>query len=528
MSASGEQLATFSEEASSDNDLIPAIGRLGKQVRTKAGESLKQVRDAGALDRVTTNSLDALRKYTAANLIFDQTFDYTQAIPLLQEAVVIDSTFAMAWRRLASYFNNTFRFADARAAAIQAFRYADRLSEVEKQLTYAGYYTYGLEVDENKAFQAYEAVLARDSLNTIALNNAANTLTKRHEGEKALQYYRRAIGQPGGSAIQFSNAVPVALKLGRFDTADSLGRDFVRRFPSNPVALRVPAAIAIARGDFERAEQLGKEIEPRITSSRSGMIQQGNFMANLTMARGRVRESLRFREDQRERIAQTGAAPLARLNLGLDSVMATAVVLEDLSTARAIFERTLRRAPIDSVPYLDRDYGQYLRVAMLVRDTARAREFHAANRKAWESFGNLLDRPTFEALDDAMLASAEGRYAEALRSVDRAARLPTDRPDIVELQRFLVLDQLQQVDSAIATGTRYLATTDPQRLQLDAYFRAGVLQRLGEMYEQKGNVDKALEHYSAFVDLWKDADPELQPRVRDVRARVDRIRRRRG
>jgi hypothetical protein len=187
MSAEGEQLATFSEEAESDNDLIPAIGRLGKEVRAKAGESLKDVREAGALDRVTTNSLDALRKYASANLIFDQTFAYTQAIPLLKEADTLETTFAKAWRRLASYYNNTFRYADARAASIQAFKYADRLSEIERQLTYAGYYTYGPEVDEEKAYAAYEAVLARDSLNAIALNNAANSLGKRRENERALQ-----------------------------------------------------------------------------------------------------------------------------------------------------------------------------------------------------------------------------------------------------------------------------------------------------------------------------------------------------
>jgi hypothetical protein len=48
------------------------------------------------------------------------------------------------------------------------------------------------------------------------------------------------------------------------------------------------------------------------------------------------------------------------------------------------------------------------------------------------------------------------------------------------------------------------------------------------MYEAKGNIDKALTHYSAFVDLWKNADPELQPRVRDVRGRIERLQRRRG
>ena len=528
MSANGEQLATFNEEAASENELIPAIGRLGKQVRTKAGESLKEIREAGALDRVTTNSLDALRKYTQANVIFDQTFDYTQAIPLLKEAVTIDSTFAMAWRRLASYYNNTFRFEDARAASIQAFKYADRLSEVERQLTYAGYYTYGLEVDEEKSYAAYEAVLGRDSLNAVALNNAANTLAKRGEDEKALDYYIRAARQPGGSAISFSNAVPTAIRLARFDVADSLARDFVRRFPNNPVALRAPAVIAASRGEFDKAEQLAKEIEPRVAGSRTGMMQQRGFISNLAMTRGRVRESLRLKLEQRERQAQTGAAALAELNTGLDSVFATAVVLENPTAARAMLDRALQRAPVDSIPYLDRDYSQLLLAATLVGDTARARSFHAANRQAWETVGNLLDRPTALALDDANLATALGRFDEALAAVERAKRLPTDRRDQILLRLFLALDRAQHVDSAIAAGERFLTVLVSQRLQFDAHFRAGVLQRLGEMYEAKGNVDKALTHYNAFVDLWKNADPELQPRVRDVRGRVERLQRRRG
>ena len=113
----GSQLAAFKEEAESQNDLIPAIGRLGKQLREKVGESLKDVRATTALDRVTTGSLDALRKYAAANLVFEQTNDYQQAIPLMVESVTIDSTFAMAWRRLAQYYNNTQRFESARDAS---------------------------------------------------------------------------------------------------------------------------------------------------------------------------------------------------------------------------------------------------------------------------------------------------------------------------------------------------------------------------------------------------------------------------
>ena len=32
--------------------------------------------------------------------------------------------------------------------------------------------------------------------------------------------------------------------------------------------------------------------------------------------------------------------------------------------------------------------------------------------------------------------------------------------------------------------------------------------------------DVALEYYGRFADMWKKADPELQPRVADVRRRI--------
>jgi serine/threonine protein kinase len=49
------------------------------------------------------------------------------------------------------------------------------------------------------------------------------------------------------------------------------------------------------------------------------------------------------------------------------------------------------------------------------------------------------------------------------------------------------------------------------------------LKRSGELYEAKGDRAKAADRYRRFVDLWKDADPELQPGVREVRARLARL-----
>ena len=133
----GEELAAFRQEASSQNDLIPAIGRLSKQLRSKVGESLKNIRESNALERVTTNSLGALSKYAEGRAVFDRTSDYSRAIPLLEQAVAIDSTFAMAWRRLSSNLMAVGQTERGAQAAAKAYQYRGRLSETERDLTTA-------------------------------------------------------------------------------------------------------------------------------------------------------------------------------------------------------------------------------------------------------------------------------------------------------------------------------------------------------------------------------------------------------
>ncbi len=86
----------------------------------------------------------------------------------------------------------------------------------------------------------------------------------------------------------------------------------------------------------------------------------------------------------------------------------------------------------------------------------------------------------------------------------------------------VVYDRADQPDSAmahyqnVATNRWAIPAVESARLP-------GAYQRLGELYEAEGNSDKAIENYNAFVELWSDADAELQPRVADVRDRIARL-----
>ena len=48
--------------------------------------------------------------------------------------------------------------------------------------------------------------------------------------------------------------------------------------------------------------------------------------------------------------------------------------------------------------------------------------------------------------------------------------------------------------------------------------------RRGEIYESLGQEEQAVEHYSRFIELWRDCDPELQPLVEDAKEKLSELR----
>jgi tetratricopeptide (TPR) repeat protein len=83
-------------------------------------------------------------------------------------------------------------------------------------------------------------------------------------------------------------------------------------------------------------------------------------------------------------------------------------------------------------------------------------------------------------------------------------------------------DRAGEPDSAAALYDRYLAVEASTRINEAAWYPRS-LRRAGQLHESKGNRAKALEYYGRFVDLWKDADPELLAQVRETRSWILRL-----
>jgi len=127
------------------------------------------------------------------------------------------------------------------------------------------------------------------------------------------------------------------------------------------------------------------------------------------------------------------------------------------------------------------------------------------------------------------IALADGKPQEALTEFGRGDVAP-DGPSTacticLPAQLARAFDAAGQPDSAIAEYARYISTPFVGRWgeTLDASMLPATHERLGQLYEAKGDVVKAAEHYRAFIELWKDADPELQPRVAEARRRLAKL-----
>jgi tetratricopeptide (TPR) repeat protein len=83
-------------------------------------------------------------------------------------------------------------------------------------------------------------------------------------------------------------------------------------------------------------------------------------------------------------------------------------------------------------------------------------------------------------------------------------------------------DDMGQPDSALAVYETYATQPEPGAAGRQWYL-ATAYRRLGTLYQEKGNKDKALEYYGKFTALWKSADSDLQPRVADVKQRMSEL-----
>ncbi len=518
----GAELATFRATAGNDGELISSLGQLAKDVRERVGESLKSIRDTKALERVTTGSLPALKKYVEGMKFIEALGDRERGVAMLYEAVALDSTFAMAWRRIAASYAGVGTGRAAQMAAIEkAYRYRDRLSDNERLTTEAGYHSYGPAPDLDRTIAAYEALLERDSTSSPALNNGGIRYMVKRDHARAEALLRRAIAIPEPFGGSFGNLIQAQLAQGKFAAAESTAVRFRTALPSSASHWQSGALIATARQQFDTLERIVRaaHADPKSSSQRDFTTL---LLGQVNSVHGRIREATRWIQEGEAIQIQQSETQMPVLRASLDSAWIRTFYLGDVEGGREQVRRALARTPMESLPPSERQWQYLLQIAEAAGDAAAARAALQAFERDLPQMG-VQQATGVLAEVRGIAAMAAGRPADAIpmfREADRSYA-SCDRCVMIRLAR--AFDLAGQRDSAITYFQQFI-DTPRSFLWEDQDWLAGSYKRLGELYESAGNLPKAVTNLERFVELWKDADTELQPKVRDARARLERIR----
>ena len=517
---SGVELASFRETGDGPRGLIDAADKLARALRAKAGESLRSVNATPPLAQATTSSLDALRKYSEgvrANLLGDN-----RAIALTREAIAIDSTFASAWSGLGALLSNYGGTRSAIDSALaQAYRYRDRLPALERDRVIGRYYGLGPGRDRAKAISAYESILQHGDSNGAVMVNLAEMVRTRRDYARAESLNVLGTRFSPGTATSLGNTVEMQLDQGKVSEAAA-------------TAARI-GQISPWYAAFERLHVLYLQgDEPNFHALADSLVRKGegvrrlfglSAIRSLSLRDGRLEDQARWRR-------QMGASRLGEPlpDDALYEIWLDEMVRGPSASLNAHLDSAIAAVPFLELPMVDRPYLFSAVVLARAGNATKARAMIARYRA--EMTDTSIRRAQNAQLHSALgeIALAERKPLDALAEFRRADvgydGAPADEcAPCLPFDLARAYDAAGRPDSAAVMFERYLATPYWQKLlpEMDPGRLPAIHERLGQLYESMGNTEKAAEHYRAFIDLWKNADPELQPRVADARKRLARL-----
>ncbi len=524
----GATLASFQATAASSQDLLKVIDRLTRQLRGKVGESLRQVQQSIPLERATTTSLEALRKYSEATIANDVDEDHPRAILLARQAIALDSTFALAWRKLGvTLYNNNAPQAAIDSALEHAVRYADRLPERERDLVLGAYYEEDqTAMNRGKLIAAYQAAFAADSTSTTAAKDLSNYFQMRQQFDSALRYariYRRL--RPGPAAA--ASVAQMQIGLGDTAAARTLLDSIVLPAGGTPSVeqlwARYELALAAGNRDSVRAALLVAHRSPQAVYRLQGAMTLGALDA--TWGRVRVSDSLARAAQQ---IADS--AGLTNAFAGISIAANDILVRNRPDRGLKILDSTLaspawRRANTDDLP-VDVVASLYA----LGGSPERGKALLDESIKVTPGYRSPALQE-YVARARARIALARKDYPEALAQFRTALDGDDGKPAYQFCDAVFgiaeTFDRMGQADSARVWFWKYLAIPrvirNDRTTAITSLFEgstAAADKRLGELYDAANDRTNALKYYGDFVDQWKNADPDLQPVVTTVKQRM--------
>jgi DNA-binding SARP family transcriptional activator len=544
--------AVIRDRANGDLEIAHAVAEVGRgQLFTLADELARglvhglyggpgeqMVRAAAT----TTRSLPALKAYVEGERALRDD-DYPAAVGAFRRALRADPAFALAYYRYSVAADRGGQDDVAAWSAGMAARYSDRLSEHDRRLVTAYLAGRRGRLDEaERLYRGFVADYPEDAEAWLQLGDLlrqGNPLRGR-SGREAREAYERALHLDPGQGDALVYLARIAAIDGRTEQVDSLLRRAEAAMPRRG-ALDVRAVRAFALNDrpgralatrallaepslvpvrlaLDVAVHLGELAGParfaEVLTTAPGACDVRalgqRMLAQVAIARGQIRLA-------RHHLEQAYPCdPGAALELG--ALMAAQPFLTPAASDLAELRRRLRPSANPGLAPSVRLYYSAL-AAIRTGDTLAAA--HAARAL-------LLIRDTVPTSDlarslghslRARIAVAAGRPAAALAELESAGWERTARLSVVEASdRFLRANLLRRLGRSEEAIGWYRSIAE--RASYELVYLAPAELRLARIYDARDDRTSAREHYRRFVELWRDADPELQPAVEEAERRL--------
>ncbi len=495
---SGDVLAQTQVQAKHKEEVPGLLGTATTTLRRKLGESLSSVQKYSTpMAEATTPSLEALRAYSVGQKENAENGDMA-ALPFYQRAVGLDPNFAMAYRGMAAIYSNQNEPERAAENTRKAYELRAKTSERERFAIEAQYYMIGTGELE-KAAQTYELWQQTFPRDRDAYRDSAVIAGSLGRLDKVLEKSLVTLRMDPGDVVNYVDLGLAYVFLNRFAEAE--------------------AAYNQADADPQGNNYL---IEPRYV--------------------------LAFCKDDKAEMARMVAAAEGKPGIEdrlLEESASTEASYGKLRNARELTQRAINLAEQDDAREAA---GMYQAIAALREVEMGHSEQGRAHAKAAVRFGPNREAQTMAAL--ALARAGDTATAEKLAdeldkrfpldTLVQRYRLPTIRAAIalqhhdpnraIELLKSTSAIELGDTGNLLPVyirGQAYLSLHDGKAAAAEfqkfieyrgmvANFELAASARLGlarayalEAVSDSAARDRGRAAYKDFLNLWKDADPDL-------------------
>ncbi len=495
----GAYIFTEKEDGQGQESIPGMIDRLGEKTRKGLKEKGEDVlASSQKLADVTTTNLEAYRHYFKGQELIDN-MRFSKGLAEFRKAIALDSNFGLAYYRAAYATSWTDAGEEFDEHAMKmALSLIDRIPEKEQFLVRA--VAAPKYSDRILILKEMEKIYPNDKEMMFLLGDYA---WHTNDYDMTLDYFEKVLATDPTHGRTLFHLADAYLRTNDLAMAEEwLNR--VPQFDHLPSRLYremtgVRSNIYMAKGNYEQAELELQKLTARHQPLRR-KLDGYHELGFLYPFQGKYRESL--------------AALEQAISLALqDEDTVRAGVLRFRKAARLIFgwnDLENARIEMEKAGQVQYQIGlDWLNVAAGNYDAAEKR----ASQSRTEGWLELIQ---------SLSHSAKGECDESEAVLNR---IDAHESDIAILVAFYPLAECLTKNEQYERAIETLRTLQGVQLDNTGYrsiYYPKSFNLLGEIYEKKGDKQRAIENTKKFLALWKDADPDL-PDLIDAKERLARL-----